>query len=445
MHADWTRADPFSQGGHVDTYTNPETGAVHDYGVAVYFPYEDALDFFTEMNVTLAFGFPPTGGPATTSRDIDFATGTAVVPGFRDADPASVFGAVGRFHDLMVARGWDKMTQPGYWNFPTGSDIPSDLLLPIGEFLKKHDIEPMMSRMYPSTSGGVGSRGGDFSAIATLTLLKSFPTAWVKVLTGEVGMYHVEGGNQRLYDNIAALLTKTSSVLYNSTVTATLQRTDSSISLIATNHKDNTKTLIRAKQLLLAVPPTRENLAPFDLSPQEKTHFSKPKYGRSHTGIVSHPALTPGSSLRNIPTPAANSTDPLSQFLKTPYVMSLTSYGSNTELFSLGASGDDYAGFTPEAAQGLVAGTVGRMVERGTIAAEGEGEGGMMKVVAWSDHGPGGFGVSAEDVRGGWMRDMYALQGRRGTWFTGGAVAADFTTTLWKFNDDLLERMVRSS
>lgn len=67
-----------------------------------------------------------------------------------------------------------------------------------------------------------------------------------------------------------------------------------------------------------------------------------------------------------------------------------------------------------------------------------------MDFVAWSDHGVGGFGVSAEDMRAGWMDDMNKLQGYRSTWYTGGGIAADFTTMLWKFNDQLLERMVKT-
>ncbi len=51
------------------------------------------------------------------------------------------------------------MTQPGYWNLPAGSEIPEDLLLPIGDFAKKHDIYPLLARMWSSTGGDVGSRG----------------------------------------------------------------------------------------------------------------------------------------------------------------------------------------------------------------------------------------------------------------------------------------------
>lgn len=67
-----------------------------------------------------------------------------------------------------------------------------------------------------------------------------------------------------------------------------------------------------------------------------------------------------------------------------------------------------------------------------------------LKVVQWSDHGPGDFGVSAAEMRAGWMADMYGLQGKRSTWFTGNAIAIDFSPILWKFNDDLFTRILKS-
>jgi hypothetical protein len=67
-----------------------------------------------------------------------------------------------------------------------------------------------------------------------------------------------------------------------------------------------------------------------------------------------------------------------------------------------------------------------------------------LNLVQWSDHGPGGFGVSAAEMRAGWMDQMYGLQGKRSTWFTGNAITIDFSTLIWKFNDDLITRMLKS-
>ena len=423
------------QGGHVDTYYDPSTGEAREYGVAMYFPYEDSNDFFTELNVTLLPAVP--GGTGTINRYIDFSTGEELANYVAPDDMAAIM-AIAKYHDLAVEKGYDNMTQPGYWGLPAGPEIPEDLLLPIGEFVAKYELEAMLPLMYSSTGGGVGSRG-DFQNIMTLTVMKAFPPGWVKVFLGQAGIFQVEGGNQLLFDKIAALLGN--DVLYNTTVSQTL-RTERGVSLVVNSHSGSAtgcnKKLIIAKKLLVAVPPTRENLAPFDLNAAEKAHFAKPKYGRSHKGIVAHPkAFVNGTSLNNRPASAV--AQPLFPFLGTPFVMDFTSYGADSNLFSLGSSGSDFNQYDEAAAQAEVQAVLETMAAAGTIP---DLEGEPVEIVAWSDHSVGGFGVSPREMRDGWMSDMYALQGKRSTWFTGGGIAADFTTMLWKFNDDLLPRLV---
>jgi hypothetical protein len=381
------------------------------------------------MNVSL---IPNPGFGNNENRYVDFSTGHELT-NFVAPNSQPGFAAIQKFHDLAEEKGYDKMTQPGYWNLPPGPQIPEDLLLPIGEFVEKYDIKPLLSMMYPSTGGGVGSRG-DFEKIMTLTLMKSFPTAWVKAYLGIVQMYRVGNGNQELYDKIASLLGD--DVLYNSIVLSS-ERSEDGIKLVVKGSNGSEK-LVVAKKLLLAIQPTRENLEPFDLSSYEKVLFSKPKYGRSHTGIARHSKLPHDITLRNMPSSAVQS--PLEPFLHPPFVLSFAHYGGSSRLFSLGASGSNYTNFTVEAAQAQAQEAVQRMSEAGVLP---DLEGEKLEFVAWSDHEVGGFGVSPQDMRDGWMAELYALQGKRSTWFTGGGVAADFTPVLWKFNDDLLPRIIK--
>jgi hypothetical protein len=132
--------------------------------------------------------------------------------------------------------------------------------------------------------------------------------------------------------------------------------------------------------------------------------------------------------------------DPAAPFLDTPFVLSFDGYGGSETLFSLGASGSNYTAFDVPAAQKLAQETAEKMAAAGTLP---DLEGEPLKFVAWSDHAVGGFGVSSQDMRDGWMADLYALQGKRSTWFTGGGVAVDFQPILWKFNDGLLPSIVK--
>lgn len=411
----------------MNTFVDKDTGNNHDYGVQVFFPFQNALDFFGKVNVTI-YESPPY--PVTTTRYIDFATGKEVA--YPAPDREQGLKAVRKLLDLLVEKGYDKMIEPGYWNLPPGDKIPEDLLLPVKDLVKKYDIEPILSMMYPSTGGGAGSRG-DFENLMTLTLLKSFPPSWIRVFLGDTKKFRVEGGNQKLYDRISDILG--SDVVYD-TVVIDSERDDSGIKLVVEG-KNGKKKLIAAKKLLVATHPSRESLKPFGLNDAETKVFSKSKYGRSHTAIVSHSQLTPGTTLRNIPTSAIQR--PLAPFLQTPFVMSFGSYGNSSKLFSMGASGSNYTAFDIPAAQALAQTYLERMAATGVLP---DLKGEKLRFVAWSDHEYGGYGASPDDMRAGWMADLYALQGKRSTWFTGGGVASDFTTMLWKYNDDLLSRMV---
>ncbi|KAH8909075.1 FAD/NAD(P)-binding domain-containing protein [Coniochaeta sp. PMI_546] len=416
-------------GGHVDTYYGDKTGVPRDYGVQVYFPYQDAMDFIDRFNLTVTPGLAPRGD--TVTKYVDFKTGKELV-NFTTPDVGTEIGAIAAMYNVLTSKGYDKMIEPGFWNLPAGPDIPDDLLLPIGEFAKKYNVTAALPRMYESTGGGPAAQQKKFLNVMTLTFLQSFSPGWMQVFLGTIGLYHIEGGNQLLYTKIADLLGQ--DVLTNTVVLAS-ERTDTGVNMIVSGLK-GTK-IIKAKKLLLAIPPTRENLIPFDLNSEETALFAKPMYGRYGTAIVSHPSLPKGVELRNMPTSAVK--DPYAPFLETPHILSFSSYGNDTDLFSIGTSGNPYLLYGPSAATAVAQQNLQTMAGAGTIPSL---KGKPLTVVEWSDHGPGGFGVTAADMRAGWMSKMYGLQGKRSTWFTGNAIAIDFSTQLWKMNDEVLKRMI---
>ena len=385
------------------------------------------MDFFNRFeNISLVAW----NRSVTTTKFVDFNTGQQLVnftTGARGSGSPGI-AAIQKFLDICEEKGYDNMTTPGYWNLPPGPDIPDDLLLTLGEFVKKYEIEAMLPVVYPSTGGGVGSRGR-FEDLLTFTFLKAFPPAWAKAMLGMVSMRAVEGGNQHLYNVIGAEL-GSENVLYESMVLE-VERSDGGVKLVVGTAAG--RKLIKAKRLLVAIQAIRENLEPFDLDEQETVHFSKPKYGRSHVGIITHSKLERGISYQHVPTGSS----PLAPFAEPPFVLSLGNR-SPTNLFSVGASGP-WETFDTVAAQAMVQDALEKMAAQGTIP---DLEGEELVAVAWEEHGAGGFGVSAEDMRAGYMDDMYKMQGKKSTWWTGEGVAADFSTILWAFNDDLTKRMV---
>lgn len=418
------------QGGHVDTHYDEEVGVYRDFGVQIYFPYEDALDFIARFNLTLVPGLAPRGNRIY--RYVDFGTGQELVNYVPPGGATQQQGVV-NFYNAVVNNGYDKMIEPGFWNLPPGPQIVDDLLLPIGQFARKYNASEALTRIWQGTGGGAGSRG-NFEDVLTLTVLQSFSPAYMKIFLGQIPYSHIQDGNQKLYDKIATVLGD--DVLFNTTVISS-QRDDNGVKLMVSN-TDGLQKQIVAKKLLLAIPPTRENLAFFDLNPPETALFSKPQYGRYHTALITHPVLPKGVELTN--TPAAAVEEPQSPYLSPPFVLSFDSYGNDSRLFSIGTSGDSYELYTQQAAENLAQRNLQTMATAGVLA---DLQNMTLKVVQWSDHGPGGFGVSAADMRAGWMADMYGLQGKRSTWFTGNAIAIDFSLILWKFNDDLFTRILK--
>ena len=395
----------------------------------VYFPYEDAMDFIERFNLTVSAGLAPRGD--TVTKYVDFKTGKQLV-NFTGPDVGTEIGAIATMYNVLTSKGYDKMIEPGFWNLPAGPQIPDDLLLPVGEFAKKYNVTAALPRMYESTGGGPAAQQKNFLDVMTLTFLQSFSPGWMKVFLGLITFYHIDGGNQLLYNKIATLLGKD---VLTSTVVLASERTDTGVTLVVSG-RQGTK-LIKAKKLLMAIPPTRENLIPFDQNDEERAIFAKPMYGRYGTAIVTHPSLPKGVELRNMPTSAVK--DPYAPFLDIPHILSFSSYGNDTDLFSIGTSGNPYLLYGQTAATLVAQQSLQNMASAGTIPSL---QGKPLNVVEWSDHGPGGFGVTAADMRAGWMSKMYGLQGKRSTWFTGNAIAIDFSTQLWKMNDEVLSRMM---
>ena len=189
-------------------------------------------------------------------------------------------------------------------------------------------------------------------------------------------------------------------------------------------------------RLLLAIQPSADNLAPFDLDASELAVFSKFRWSNSYVGAVRHPSLVVNQSLTNMPAAAEPSnwtTLPLP-----PFNARLDYFGQDSDLFRFLVEGD--TGLDADGARALVVDGFTKMVESGVLAATDE----PLQFAAFENHGPLHTRVDADEIEAGFIQEQYALQGHRSTWWTGGAFSVQFTTTLWAFNDLLLPRMINS-
>jgi hypothetical protein len=334
--------------------------------------------------------------------------------------------ALAKYRDLCEQ--WEDIIQPGYFNFPDPQNIPADLLLPFGEFITKYGLEAAMPFIFRTT--GLGT--GDIVNELTLYVIQAYGASMARSFLGQqASLIPASGRNQDLYDAIGKKLGN--DVLYSSTVIDTW-RTNFGVLVTVQNTKTKKITVITAHRLLMAIEPTASNLEPFHPDKQENDVFSKFDGSRIYAGIVSNEALPVNFSLFNIPTAAAPSN--LLEYPEVPFLARFDYIGSN-KYFRIMAIGK--LDFDPETAKKLVQKNFETLVASGVVKQPANK---ALQWVAFEDHGAMHLRVSAKELKAGFIQKQYALQGKRSTWWTGGAFSVQFQTALWQYNDILLEKLV---
>lgn len=348
---------------------------------------------------------------------------TAIAPSL-----AKFAGLCGQYEPLFT---------PGYWDFPReAKDIPVDLLLPFGEFLTKYDVVEVLPWIWSTTANGVGH----ITTELTLWVMQAFGCSTARMFLGQQAAYVPSSGrNMDLYDAVADFLGD--GVLYSTTVVSSV-RTDKGVTIVARNRRTRKITSISARHLLIAIPPLGENLTPFQLVARERRVFSKLHFTREYAGLASHPSLPVGSSLLNLPEKAGENSHLVYPALNFTY--KLESVHPDSNLFRTVVIGDE-AFDSVRAAKALVQHDVDDLVGWGVLPPpppRGKGRKTDVTWVALKDHGAMHAGVSAEELKKGFLGEMYSLQGQRSTWYTGATWSAPFQTVLWEYNEVLLSQML---
>jgi hypothetical protein len=221
-------------------------------------------------------------------------------------------------------------------------------------------------------------------------------------------------------------------VFYSSTVVEA-RRTDDGVSVTVENSATKERTIIESRRLILAIEPTESNLAPFDVDAEELDVFSKFDGSRVHAGIVTNEALPVNFTLFNLPTSAApNNWD---EYPALPFQARFDYFGTNK--FRVLVVGD--RDLDSKAAKELVQSNFESLISAGVLEEPADK---ALQWLALEDHGAMHLRVTAEELRAGFIQKQSGLQGHRSTWWTGAAFSSQFQTSLWKFNDILLEKIV---
>ncbi|KAL2858576.1 hypothetical protein BJY01DRAFT_256716 [Aspergillus pseudoustus] len=401
-------------GGHAETLYLPD-GQYINYGVEGYFNNELTKSFFAQLDVDYELLLP--GSMLT--KHVDFTTGKTALPasGILDAGTgAALYRAAIEQFDYLAT---------GAYYLP--DEVPEVLLRPFREFVDAHALWGALEIIFT-----FAENVGDLLERPLLYVIMNFGIPQIDaLLQGEY--IRPKNGTGELFDKAANYIDERNNILYSSSVISA-SRTESGVELVVEHSQTGKCTLIRARKLLIAHPPTLPSLTAqgFDLAREEKSLFSKWSHVNYYAAVVNATGLPDGFNIAN--------TDPSNNpgHLPLPPFLWQLEYSGVPGYFMIkivGPRNDDT--FTAEAARELIVQNIRAMGQAGTFATTP----GEMQIVAFASHTPETLTVDVDEIRNGFYKRLYALQGVRSTFYTGYTFCTDYSTPLWNYTGSVLEMM----
>lgn len=394
-------------GGHADSYYGPD-GAVANVGVQILYDIPAVTDYFDRLGVAL-FTAPTVNSSSTINAD--FALGVAAPTAATNLTAVGL--AIQRYSEYLAAN--FSTVYPGYY---LPDPVPEDLLLPWGDFMSKYGLDAIANLINSYIQPAEAWRE---PALFPLKLLALDP------VRGITSGFKVTRDVNDLYRAAAALLGDR--VLYNATVASVLRSSSGDHGVVATVQTPSGLVTVRAKKLLMAAPPVAANLAGWDQTAEEEALFAKFKGQQYYAGVVRHAGLPAAATLQNVGfTTPFNIPALPALFNAVPTGFA----GDNTSLVYYTAR----ERVEPDAARADTVATLERLAAGGVI---GEGE---TEFVEWFDHPNVRMYVEAEDIRDGFYKRLYALQGQSNTYWTGAAWVTQASSPIWDYTKGLVAEMI---
>ncbi|KAL4942770.1 hypothetical protein BDV06DRAFT_235206 [Aspergillus oleicola] len=398
-------------GGHTDTYYDPVAGPI-DHGVWVYSNTTEARDFFAHLNIPLRVEQLP---DSADSLRFDFRTGQPVPP-----PGGSAIDAITRYVSLLMQHPY---LADGY-DLPY--PVPDDLVMPFGKFVEKYDLAAAVPLIMAYVQGYA-----DVVNYPTVYIMKYFNMNVVQGIQSGF-LRPASGVNQDTFTAAAnelgddVLLNSTVSEIYRPHPESNSYQTEPYPQKITVNTPSG-PLKIRAHKIIVAMPPAPENLAPFDLDHREAGIFSKFQSSAYYSAVLRILGL------------------PISQILNhgidTPY--NVAALPGSYNFYPVAPDLDLYMVFFGGGAEPLPRETVLQTIRDNALALRNAGYPVMEpEVRAYSNHAPYGFHVSSREIKGGFYKGLYGLQGYRGTFYTGAAFHEHDSGALWRFTERLIREQI---
>jgi hypothetical protein len=400
-------------GGHAETYVNPQTGQFANAGVVFFENREVVHSYFSRLNVpTTQYNalYPQPGTPET--KAYDFSLGIAIPAQNASSAAAAqeaIMAAAQSYSDNVLSKyPW---VDQGYF---VPDPVPEDLTLPFGKLAEKYNFTALMPII-----GQFAWYMGNMTSLPSLYGIKWFGPGLLASVFGNFTVA-ASGNTRSLYE--AAAKDLGGSVLLNATVVSVHRNEKTNVSVLV-QQPGQAPTLVHARKLLIAIPPTMENVGAFDLSEDERSILSKFSGLGYWAGIATIPGLN--NDLENV-----GVQQPFNQPV-IPGTIGFDAVGSGPEDFLFGV-GFNTPNYTDADGEAVIRESLAKL---GTVGAVPSNASETVKFAYTTNHVPFDLQVSSEEIESGFYRELLALEGARNTYWAGAAFAGQNSALIWSFNE----------
>lgn len=368
----------------------------------------------------------PAPNPGFQTQYVDFSTGRPITSGNSvqaAANPQAMQQALGTYGQLAAQ--YLNFTFPSLIQLPVGKDMPEDLLLPFGKFVEKYNLQAALPTIW-----GFTNWAGDILREPTAFILNHFSAVHLNATANKGLLLPTTLNNSVLYDKAAHFLGP--DVLFSTTVTHA-KRTDTSVRLVVHDSNGCPK-LIRAKKLIVTIPPLPSILAPLRPDERELSVFARWIHQSAYVGVLANTGLPDGLDVVNAVPDSS------------PHTLNLPGAGGVSYIWNFifsafpGLYRTNIIGapdLTADGAKALVTEALAKFGEAGTFN--------VTEQTAWlafGDHTPLQVRGKAVDIAKGFYQQAFALNGYKSTFYAGAAWASDYTSVHWTYLETVILPLV---
>ncbi|KAH8698414.1 hypothetical protein BGW36DRAFT_376037 [Talaromyces proteolyticus] len=395
-------------GGHAETFYLDDEKQFINYGVEGVFNDDLSKEYLERLGVS----WDSLALSTLIDKYVDFNTGKEVLP------PSDLLTTVvGAALYRLAIQKYTTLDQ-GVYNLP--DPVPEELLEPFSKFVEEHALQGVL-RLVLMFAQNVGN----ILDAPLLYIIQNFGVPHINALL-EGGYITPKNGIAELYDSAAKVLGN--DVLFQTTAIET-NRSDSGVSILVENHADGSRKLIKAKKLLITFPPLLESLKGFDLDTKETGLFEKWNWMSYHVAIVNNTGIPSGITVGNADPNNGPASLPHTPFQWELEYLGVPGYLASKIIANSSVTGDD--------AKNLVISDIKRMGAVGTFDVPADGP----NIVQFGSHSPETLIVSTDNIRNGFYKNLYSLQGRHSTFYTGLTFCTDYSSVLWAYTNTVIEKM----